>query len=69
MKEEGLIKGFTNYGEQGLSDRGFLLLQTTASIQDEKRLTTDMGGDFLEKEGFYNTLLGRGCLWQSKCGY
>ena len=35
------------------------MLQRTASIQDEKRLTTDMGGDFLEKEGFYDTLLGR----------
>ena len=43
---------------------GFILLQRTASIQDEKRLTTDMGGDFLEKKGFYDTLLGRGCLLQ-----
>lgn len=53
---------------------GFVLQSLTSGcrglpIQDEKRPTTDMGGDFLEKTGFYNTLFGRGCLLQSKCGF
>ena len=36
---------------------GGLSCRRELPIQDEKRLTTDMGGAFWGKKGFYNTLL------------
>ena len=57
LLQDCLQNAFTNYGEQGLFDRRFILQSLTSGyrglpIQDDKRPTTGMGGDFLEKKGF-----------------